>query len=402
MNILNEEEREEKNDRIKNLIDEDKNDGKEEREDIDFIFDHIVGSGKWNDFGQWGLFSAIMLISYCGIFPIFMHVYAAFEPRHRCHVPVCDTFNDSINFDVDWMSFTSPNIGSKGEQTCQTEMLKEDETYDPCRRYNFKDGHKSCEVDSFNRTNIKVCTEFVYEKTVVIETLTTKFDLVCDLEYQQLLLGSIVMFGLMIGSVLGGPMSDKLGRRRAMIFSVSVCIPTVMFSGYSNSFWTYAVLKLINTISLPCLWFSCHILITEIFGKEFRQNAVVIKELMWPIGMMIEIALFYLTRHWVYFHLGVGGLCLVTVPAFFIAPESPRWLSVNGKWEEAEKVFLRIGRWNRKRLSGEEKLKISSILQKLDRKVDFKQEKTLGIRDMVKKNNLKKTLIMTLNWIVYV
>ena len=306
------------------LIHKETNDDKSDQEDIDYIFDHIVGSGKWNDFGQWGLFASIMLISYCGIFPIFMHVYAAFEPRHRCLVPVCDSLNGSVNFDVDWMSFTSPSIGTKGEQTCQAEMLKVDERYDPCRRYkHFKD-QESCQPETFSHSDIETCNEFVYEQSVVIESLTTKFSLVCDLEYQQLMLGSVVMFGLMIGSVLGGPMSDKLGRKRAMIFSVFVCIPTVMFSGYSNNFWTYAALKFINTISLPCLWFSCHILITEIFGKEFRQNAVVIKELMWPIGMIIEIGLFYVTRHWVYFHLCVGGLCLLTVPAFLIAPESPR------------------------------------------------------------------------------
>ena len=382
---------------ISNMINKDI---KDDKEDIDFIFDNIVGSGKWNDFGQWGLFAAIMMISYCGIFPIFMHVYAAFEPRHRCLVPICDTLNTSDDINVDWMSFTSPSIGSKGEQTCQTEMLKVDETFDPCRRYTLMEGHSSCQTDSFNQTNIQTCTEFVYETSVVIESLTTKFNLVCDFEYQQMLLGSVVMFGLMIGSVLGGPMSDKLGRKRAMIISVLVCVPTVMFAGYSNSFWTYAILKLINTISLPCIWFSCHILITEIFGKEYRQNAVVIKELMWPIGMIMEIGLFYLTRHWVHFHLGVGGLCLLTIPAFLIAPESPRWLSVNGKWEDAEKVFIRIALWNRRKLSQEQKQKISSILQKLDNKVDLKQERTLGIRDMMKKNNLKKTIIMTLNWII--
>ena len=320
MNLLDNDRDQGDNHRFQKLINKDEQDDNEEKEDIDLIFDRIVGNGKWNDFGQWGLFAAIMLISYCGIFPIFMHVYAAYEPRHRCLVPVCDTLNGSINFDADWLSFTSPSNETIIEQTCQGEMLKVDEKYDPCRRYSINKDKTSCQPNSFNQTDIEQCTNFVYEKSVVIETLTTKFNLVCELEYQQMLLGSIVMFGLMIGSVLGGPMSDKLGRKRAMIFSVSVCVPTVMFAGYSNNFWTYAVLKLINTISLPCLWFSVHILITEIFGKDFRQNAVVIKELMWPIGMMIEIALFYFTRHWVYFHLGVGVLCLFTTPAFIITP----------------------------------------------------------------------------------
>ena len=112
---------------ISNLIHKDL---KDDKEDIDFIFDNIVGSGEWNDFGQWGLFAAIMMISYCGIFPIFMHVYAAFEPRHRCLVPICDTLNTSDDINVDWMSFTSPSIGSKGEKQAFNVIEREGNTFE--------------------------------------------------------------------------------------------------------------------------------------------------------------------------------------------------------------------------------------------------------------------------------
>ena len=195
MNLLDDHQNQGDNHRFQKLINNDEQDDKEEKEDIDHIFDHIVGNGKWNDFGQWGLFAAIMLISYCGIFPIFMHVYAAYEPRHRCLVPVCDTLNGSINFDADWISFTSPSNETKVEDICQVEMLQVDEKYDPCRRYSINKDQTSCQPNSFNQTDIEKCTDFVYDKSVVIETLTTKFNMVCKLEYQQMLLGSIVMFG---------------------------------------------------------------------------------------------------------------------------------------------------------------------------------------------------------------
>ena len=213
MKLLDNDQNQGENHRLLKLINKDEQNEKEVEEDIDLIFDHIVGSGKLNDLGQWRLFAAIILISFCGIFPIFMHVYAAYEPRHRCLVPVCDKSNDSINVDAEWVSFTSPSYGAKVEQTCQAEMLKVDEIYDPCRRYSINSDQTSCQPKSFNQTDIKLCTEFVYEKSVVIESLTTKFHLVCEFEYKQMLLGSIVMFGLMIGSFFGGPMSDKLGRK---------------------------------------------------------------------------------------------------------------------------------------------------------------------------------------------
>ena len=372
---------------------------KKDAEDIDYIFDHLVGSGKWNDFGQWGLFLAIIVVAYCGIFPIFMHIYAAFEPRHRCFIPNCDLSNTSSKIDVHWINFTSPAIHTKGEHTCQTEMLKVDEYFDPCQRY-VASKTSPCKGSSFDEHRVQKCEKFVYDTLVVEESLTTKFNLVCDLEYQQMILGTIVMVGLMIGSVLGGRLSDKFGRKKAMILCVIIIVPTVMFAGYSVNFWMYATLKLINTIALPCIWFASHTLITEIFGKDNRQNAIVIKELMWPIGMLMIIGVFYFTRHWIYFHLWLGGLCLLSVPAFIIVPESPRWLSVNGKWESAELVFFRLAQWNRKKLTANDKEKVSSILRNLNNNLDVEKEQSLGVLHMINRENRTKTIIMTLHWII--
>ena len=72
------------------------NDSKEEeKDDIDFIFDNFVGGGRWIDSGQWILFAPIMVIAYTGLFPIFMHIYAAFEPKYRCFIPICENGNTS-------------------------------------------------------------------------------------------------------------------------------------------------------------------------------------------------------------------------------------------------------------------------------------------------------------------
>ena len=110
------------------------NDSKEEEKyDIDFIFDNFVGGGRWNDSGQWILFAPIMVIAYTGLFPIFMHIYAAFEPRYRCLIPICENGNTSSKVDVDWISFSSPTINTEG--ACKTEMVRQTDSFNPCRRY---------------------------------------------------------------------------------------------------------------------------------------------------------------------------------------------------------------------------------------------------------------------------
>ena len=378
------------------------NDSKEEeKDDIDFIFDNFVGGGRWNDSGQWILFAPIMVIAYTGLFPIFMHIYAAFEPKYRCFIPICENGNTSSKVDVDWISFSSPTINTEG--ACKTEMVRRTESFNPCRRYglsSLKVSKESCSGDSFDTLNVQKCDRYVYDKSIVEESLTTKLDLVCDLEYQQRIIGTMVMVGLLLGSELGGRISDKFGRRYAMMISTLIIIPTTMFAGYSSNFWTYAVLKLINTIGLPCIWFASHTLIIELFGRDCRQTAVVVKELIWPLGLLPVIWVFYLTRHWVYFHLYMGGLCTLAIPACIIIPESPRWLVANGKWQSAEKVLLKIARWNRKKLSANERMTISAILSRLDRCIDYEKEKSPGICYMISHKYCKNSVIMTLNWII--
>ena len=58
MNLLDDDRDQGDNHRFQKLINKDEQDDNEEKEDIDLIFDRIVGNGKWNDFGQWGLFAS--------------------------------------------------------------------------------------------------------------------------------------------------------------------------------------------------------------------------------------------------------------------------------------------------------------------------------------------------------
>ena len=52
----------------------------------------------------------------------------------------------------------------------------------------------------------------MYDTLIFEETLATKLDLVCGRERLQKLLGTFVMFGLLVGSFLGGWAGDYFGK----------------------------------------------------------------------------------------------------------------------------------------------------------------------------------------------
>ena len=100
-----------------------------------------------------------------------------------------------------------------------SEMFREDESFDPCKMYlsNFTSviqDIKACSPLAFDNSTVVPCDKFVYDKSVFIATLTTELDLVCeDGDSKQRLLGSMMMLGLLLGSCIGGWLSDTLGRK---------------------------------------------------------------------------------------------------------------------------------------------------------------------------------------------
>jgi hypothetical protein len=84
-------------------------------QDLDFILDQFVGGGGW---WQWRL-TLIMYPTMCAAgFPLFIDLFGAFKPKHRCKIPGCDSPNvndpdktfgtDASIFDKNFLNFSVP------------------------------------------------------------------------------------------------------------------------------------------------------------------------------------------------------------------------------------------------------------------------------------------------------
>jgi hypothetical protein len=61
--------------------------------DIDYILDKYVGGGnRW----QWLTLLILCPTAWAAYYPVFLHIFAAFEPTHRCFVPSCDDAIKSV------------------------------------------------------------------------------------------------------------------------------------------------------------------------------------------------------------------------------------------------------------------------------------------------------------------
>ena len=354
---------------------------------IDYILDEIVGGGGW---GQWIIAIASYPIIFCTM-SLLMHMFAAFEPRHRCHIPVCDNQTTSSVQEL-WVQFALPSNHTS------TEMLKSDEKFDPCSMYELIGD--SCKVESFNQSNVVPCQNYVYDTHNFEETLTTKLDLVCDQEPKRRFLSTIMMLGLMLGSLLGGWLSDRFGRKVTMLVAVLIIAPVVTLSGVVPNYEYYAILRLICCTCLPFIWICCNSLLLEVFGSKHRKSVAIFKDFAFPTAYSLLTLFVYLNRHWTYLHISVGIACSFSLLMFFIIPESVRWLAINGKRSQAENVLVTIAKRNGRTISIQQMKEMKSVLEYVEKEAHLKKnQEKLTPFDMLRKAHLKSTFIMMLNWI---
>ena len=363
--------------------------------DIDSILENIVGTGGW---GQWMILMFTFPIVMSSELPILIQMFAAYEPRHRCFVQNCDNGIENNAIQTDFIQYALPiEYGSN-------EIFREDENFDPCHMFEKAESNEttrnSCNANDFFNSSIVRCNGYVYDTSVFEQTLTTKFDLVCDEESKRRLLDTLMMLGLLIGSLIGGRLSDRFGRKIIMMISQLILTPVVMFGGFSPNYTTYAILRLISATCLPPMWLCCHSLILEVFGKEYRKSVGIIKGFISALAQLTLVLIIFNSRHWTYIHIWAGVACLVPFPCYYFVPESPRWLAINGKLKQAEKVLLAIAKGNKRVIDEKDRCDIRASLIVIEAQTNkTKDQEKLSPKDMFRPGHLMKTLILLLNWV---
>jgi hypothetical protein len=71
-------------------------------------------------------------------------------------------------------------------------------------------GSDSCDADSFDASATTNCSRFVFDRTEFSSTLTTELSLVCGDVSKRHFIDTVMMMGLLAGSLLGGPLGTSV------------------------------------------------------------------------------------------------------------------------------------------------------------------------------------------------
>lgn len=159
---------------------------------------------------------------------------------------------------------------------------------------------------------------------------------------KQFVTGAII-FGALFGCLGTGPLSDRFGRRRMVIFVGVLFALGSIASAMSGSVEMLIAARFLLGLSAGSSTQIIPVYIAEVSPPKHRGKMVVLFQFMVVFGITVAYFTgFLLGEHWRWmFGLGVVP-AVILLGGMFILPESPRWLVTQGRKDEAIDVLERI------------------------------------------------------------
>jgi MFS family permease len=157
--------------------------------------------------------------------------------------------------------------------------------------------------------------------------------------------------GAVIGALVFGYGTDRFGRKQLFFVTVTVYLIGTALSGLSWNFWSYALFRAITGAGIGGEYAAINSAIDELIPARVRGRVdLIINGSYWIGAAMGAAATLVLLdpRHipiWLGWRCAFGiGASLGIIVIFFRRwiPESPRWLMVHGRNDEAEAILTTV------------------------------------------------------------
>ncbi|XP_040035392.1 solute carrier family 22 member 15 [Gasterosteus aculeatus] len=175
-----------------------------------------------------------------------------------------------------------------------------------------------------------------------IDSIVTEWFLVKQQAYKVSLAGSLFFAGLLVGNVVFGPLSDKIGRRPVYLTGLFFEVIFGYVTALAPSYEVFAVSRLLVGLMNGGIGLVCFVLTQEYVGKSYWAMTGTLTSMSFAVGIALFAALGYFVRPW----RNLAAVANTSGVLFFLMsvtlPESPRWLYSQGRTEQAEEVLRYI------------------------------------------------------------
>lgn len=159
---------------------------------------------------------------------------------------------------------------------------------------------------------------------------------------------SIALIGTVVGAMLGGIPTDRLGRKKTLLWIAVLFLVSAIGSALAIDWYSFLLFRFIGGLAVGCSSVTAPMYISELSPASHRGRLVAMFQFNVVLGILVAFVSNYLLQS-----LGDNAwrwmLGIIAFPAavflvlILFIPESPRWLIVKRRlYEEAKEILQRI------------------------------------------------------------
>ncbi len=165
---------------------------------------------------------------------------------------------------------------------------------------------------------------------------------------------SCALVGCVLGVIIAGWFSDRFGRRNTLILSAVLFLVSAIGTAMPRSLVEFIIFRIIGGIGVGAASMTSPMYIAEISPARYRGRLVSVNQLAIVSGMLVVYFVNYAIAglgdatwnetigwRWMFGSEAIPAVALLLL--MFTVPESPRFLSKQGKADQARAVLVRIG-----------------------------------------------------------
>ncbi len=163
--------------------------------------------------------------------------------------------------------------------------------------------------------------------------------------------GTVVMamalWGTVIGAIFGGIPTNKLGRKKTLIWIGVLYTVSALGSALVNDPYTFAFFRFIGGLGVGASTIAAPAYVSEIAPPKDRGRLVALYQFNIVLGILIAFLSNYLLsglgEHAWRWMIGVEAIpAIIYTLLAFTVPRSPRWLLLNGHHDEASRIIEQL------------------------------------------------------------
>ncbi|XP_077966038.1 solute carrier family 22 member 21-like isoform X1 [Styela clava] len=296
--------------------------------DIESIFENCDGFNLHHKFGILSIFLIAIQVGAIN----FTSVFIFDIPDHRCYIPAVDEIERNISRSI--LLRYIPHEGPNGNE------------FSKCKRYVNVSNHNITLNTTGSYANEYCKDGWVYNAKDGVKTGTEEFDLVCNDDWQRILLTLGFSAGPMFSGLIAGMIVDRFGRKKPTIIYGMIISSLMIAYSFAPNFASCVIwFTLLGAINAAAFC-TAFLYVQELVKTDKRATISCLIYSFESFSYMLVPAIAYLCQDWRWILRVVGLIGILYIPSCWIIFESPRWLASKGRIAEATKVMKFIMRKN--------------------------------------------------------